>query len=173
MKKQIAQVLKINIITATFFIALFLLVAFSAFSNKNVVCAASADFGGGNGTEASPYLITTDLHLQKMAANVQGGGVNGYNGVYFRLEADIDLTDISQGSLSGWLPIGTSLYPFSGIFLGNNKKISGMVINRISDNVGLFGVTGNNSVIKDLTVDGTLRGGMYTGGIVGYNSGLV
>lgn len=173
MKKLSADAQKIKIILAVLFITAILLAVVTAFSDKKVAYAQSSEFGGGNGTESSPYLITTDLHLQKLAVDVQSGGVNGYEGVYFRLENDIDLTEISQGALSGWLPIGNSLYPFSGTFLGNNKKITGMIISRISDNVGLFGVTDTKSVIKDLSVDGNLRGGMFTGGIAGYNSGLI
>ncbi|MDE7440430.1 MAG: hypothetical protein K2N23_07985, partial [Clostridia bacterium] len=142
-------------------------------AQKKVAHAESGDFGGGDGTADSPYKISTGEHLQRLSANVQGGGVNGYSGVYFILEKNIDLTAVSSGSLSGWMPIGTSLYPFYGIFLGNNKKISGININRISDNIGLFGVTGETAVIKDLAVDGHIRGGTYTGGVVGYNFGRV
>lgn len=174
MKQLSVKKLIIRNIAAVGFIAVMLLAVFLIFfSDGIIVYADTSEFGGGNGTEESPYLISTDEHLQRLSANVQSGGVNGYNGVYFSLESDIDLTDISQGGLAGWMPIGTSLYPFAGTFLGNNRKISGIIINRISDNIGLFGVTSQNSVIKDLTVDGTIRGGMYTGGIVGYNSGYV
>ena len=164
----------IRSIAAVGFIAVMLLAIFLAFfSDNKIAYADTSEYGGGSGTADSPYLISTDEHLHRLSANVQGGGVNGYEGVYFSLEKDIDLTNISQGGLAGWMPIGTSLYPFAGTFLGNNKKISGIIINRISDNIGLFGVTNQNSVIKDLTVDGSIRGGMYTGGIVGYNSGRV
>ncbi len=174
MKQLSVKKLIIRNIAAVGFIAVMLLAVFLIFfSDGIIVYADTSEFGGGNGTEESPYLISTDEHLQRLSANVQSGGVNGYNGVYFSLESDIDLTDISQGGLAGWMPIGTSLYPFAGTFLGNNRKISGIIIDRISDNIGLFGVASQNSVIKDLTVDGTIRGGMYTGGIVGYNSGRV
>ncbi len=161
-------------IAAISFIAVMLFAVFLLyFSNNKIAYAESSEYGGGNGTLESPYIISNDAHLQRLSANVQGGGVNGYEGVYFSLENDIDLTEISQGSLAGWMPIGTSLYPFSGIFFGNDRKITGIIMNRVSDNVGLFGVTGQGAIIKNLTVDGTIRGGMYTGGIVGYNSGCV
>ncbi len=164
----------IRSITAIGFIVVMLLLAYTiCVCNSTIAYADTMEYGGGSGTVESPYIISTDEHMQRLSANVQGGGVNGYEGVYFSLENDIDLTNISQGVLSGWMPIGTSLYPFAGTFLGNNRKITGLIINRVSDNIGLFGVTGQNAVIKDLTVDGTIRGGMYTGGIVGYNSGRI
>ncbi|MCH5259592.1 MAG: hypothetical protein J1F18_07560 [Lachnospiraceae bacterium] len=167
---KILKLIAIMVFTVVlFFVALLLLCN----TEYQTVYAEGDDFGGGDGTADSPYKISTDAHLQRLSANVQGGGVNGYNGVYFILENNIDLTEISNGSLSGWMPIGTTLYPFHGVFMGNNKKISGVNINRISDNIGLFGVTGETAVIKDLTVDGLIRGGAHTGGVVGYNSGRV
>ena len=126
----------IRSIAAVGFIAVMLLALFLAFfSDNKIAYADTSEYGGGSGTADSPYLISTDEHLHRLSANVQGGGVNGYEGVYFSLEKDIDLTNISQGGLAGWMPIGTSLYPFAGTFLGNNKKISGIIINRISDNI--------------------------------------
>jgi len=141
--------------------------------SPQTVSASNGDFGGGSGTIASPYLITADIHLQRLAANVNGGGVNGYLGEYFKLENDVDLTVVSQESLAGWLPIGTSAYPFRGTFLGNSNTVTGVQINRISSNVGLFGIISQEAAVKDLSVNGNIRGGMFTGGVVGYNNGHI
>ena len=113
----------IRSIAAVGFIAVMLLAIFLAFfSDNKIAYADTSEYGGGSGTADSPYLISTDEHLHRLSANVQGGGVNGYEGVYFSLEKDIDLTNISQGGLAGWMPIGTSLYPFAGTFWGTIKK---------------------------------------------------
>ena len=62
-----------------------------------------------------------------------------------------------------------SYRPCSGIFDGNGKTVSGVNINSSENHVGFFGGTMNGAVIEDLTVEGTIKGGNYTGGIVGWN----
>jgi hypothetical protein len=78
----------------------------------------------------------------------------------------------------GWLPIGDSIDRFSGIFNGNFHKISGLWINRPSDNdIGLFGYAiDRGTVIKNLGVliddNGGIKGRSNVGAIAGtiYNT---
>ena len=99
----------------------------------------------------------------------------------------------------GWLPLGTSVAPFTTVFEGNGHRIRGLFVRR-GDGAGLFGSTGTSSVIRHvgvLAVDvsgtngvgalagvhaGTLTGSYATGrvsgaaavgGLVGTNAGLV
>ena len=50
----------------------------------------------GSGTEADPYVITTEAGLKKLATDVNSGTV--YSGNYFKLGKSITVTD--------WTPIG-------------------------------------------------------------------
>lgn len=128
--------------------------------------SAMAQFSGsGSGTEESPYLIRNAGQLSQMA------NFCGQDGVVFRLQKDIDITDwlIDEGLTNqGWSPIGTSSQPFKGILIGNNHKISGLFIQRGSQNyVGFFGCT-DGANISDLTIEGTsFVGSSYFGVLVG------
>lgn len=88
----------------------------------------------GDGTQESPYLITSAIKLAGLAANVNGG--DRYNGKYFRLDTNIDLMG------QEWTPIGNYNSPFGGTFDGNDKIITNMVISAAPSpnfGVGLFG----------------------------------
>ena len=129
------------------------------------VTVAAALFEGA-GTEESPYLVNTYEDLKKFSALVNDGTLNGA-GIYFRLDADIDCTGMTD-----FVPIGTASHPFKGKFDGNSKTISGLefIINDSysSDPAGLFGeLNHENGMIKDLTLSGcTFKGGDMTGAIV-------
>ena len=129
---------------------------------------ASAQFSGsGNGTASDPYLIYNETQLSQLSNFLN------QEGVFFKLMKDLDLTDwIAENNPSqGWLPVGVDSAPFKGIFYGNNKKISGLYINRGAlDNVGFWGCL-NGATIQDLTIAGTsVVGGSYVGAFAGRTS---
>ena len=77
-----------------------------------------------------------------------------------------------------WNPISPrELGAFSGIFDGQGHTISGMYMNvNAKDQIGLFGVTNANSVIKNLRVVNSYiqaRGSYGVGGIIGHAKGNV
>ena len=141
--------------------------------------------GAGNGTSASPYLITSAAELNEVRLFMGGGK-------YFRLVNDIDLTlYLASGGpggawgTNGWLPIGdnsTADYQtrFGGNFDGNGKKITGLWIDRPAiwgapvppydvDHVGLFGAIGG-ATIQNLGIEIASQGitGRHkVGGLVG------
>ena len=128
-------------------------------------------FGGGSGTEADPYIISTTEHFDQLSANVNSG--NEYSGVYFRLDADLDyadktLTPMGKGGVNTSQST-TGYYIFSGIFDGNGHTVKNVVINKPSgDNIGLFGIIAPYAVVKNLTLaSSTIQGRNYIGGIVG------
>lgn len=132
------------------------------------VNAAAGDWGG-NGSSGTPYTISDAVGLAKLATNVNNG--NSYQGIYFTLTADINLS-----AYDNWMPIGLNFNGyvgcvFAGNFNGNGKKISNLKISRneLSD-IGLFSV--NAGTIFDLTiVNGYVYGRSHVGGVAGVNLG--
>jgi hypothetical protein len=118
----------------------------------------------GAGTSSSPYLIHNAWQLDS---------VRHHLGSVFRLESDIDLTAYLEGSTSGWLPIGDSESPFTGVFRGNNHVIRGLRIDRPdSTRVGFFGAVRLaviDSVGIEIAPGKFVRGGNRVGGLAGYN----
>ena len=118
--------------------------------------------GSGSGKENDPYLIMNPIQLNQMRNFLNK------EGVYFKLMADIDLTEFIEDEYpsEGWSPIGTTSSPFNGILDGNDKTISGFWINRSSDYCGLFGYIKTGSV-RNLSLKGVVKGKDYVGAFIG------
>ena len=73
----------------------------------------------------------------------------------------------------GWLPIGDSSNSFSGIFNGNNKIISNLMIkSQGSDYIGLFAMINNSARIESVNLHKVdIEGGGLVGALVGKNIG--
>ena len=111
-----------------------------------------ADFGEDN------LVIDSVADFLLFAEMVNGG--NAFSGKTVVLGADIDLSNVT------WTPIGNSSTAFKGIFDGNGKTVSNLVINGGSNsNIGLFGVT-QNGEIKNLTVKNAIVSGRLNVGVV-------
>lgn len=112
---------------------------------------------GGRGVEDDPYQITTLEQLKNVDLEPNS---------WFVLGNDIDL----EGK--GLIPIGDSIKPFSGVFLGNGHTISNFVLDAaLKDCVGFFGET-KGAVIKDLTLsDAKVTGKNKVGALIGYADG--
>lgn len=135
------------------------------------LCCMATSFaqfsGSGSGTENDPFLVLNPIHLNQLRNFLNK------DGVYFKLMADIDLTEYleDESPSQGWQPVGnSSSAAFKGILDGNGKTISGLWINRGSnDYVGLFGYT-SKATVKNLTiVANTIAGKDNVGGISGYS----
>ena len=123
----------------------------------------------GSGTEADPYVITTEAGLNKLATDVNSGTV--YSDTYFKLGASITVTD--------WTPIGQkgSDNKFAGTFDGNGQTVT---INSIKSGLdpdfdgyaGFFGAV-KGATIKNLTVDGTISGADVAGIVARMDGGTV
>lgn len=127
----------------------------------------------GLGTQSNPYKIATAADLKAFANDVNIG--YSYEGKYFILTDDIDLSSVCGDDMSGvsvsWVPIGAhSGVSFGGTFNGDGKKITNLFIDEPYENYrGLFGnLTGT---IENLTVAGSVTGKDYVGGIVGCSYG--
>lgn len=102
----------------------------------------------GEGTQVSPYELTSACHLLWFAKLVN----NGNTTACARMETDIDLGEVchaadeSNGvSELSWEPISQSSNPWYGSFDGNNYTISNLYINTSSQYSGLFGYVGSSS----------------------------
>lgn len=140
-------------------------------------------FASGSGTESTPYIIETPEQLAYLAQQVNAGV--RYEGSYFRLENNLDLTAVKDknGNWSSefeWNSIGYTTwediddYKFAGIFDGNNKAVSGIYMIEQSGKMGqaLFGM--NIGTVKNLGVeDSYISGYKDIGAIVGGNEGIV
>ena len=122
----------------------------------------------GLGTEASPYEISTADELENFRDLVNDGIEKS---AHAKLMNDIDL---NGSATNQWTPIGTSNNPYSGTFDGNGKTIKNLYIKNTSsaNDQGLFGYVYGGTV-QNLSVSGTVSGGMYVGGVVGDNRGNV
>jgi len=106
----------------------------------------------GEGTSASPFLISTADDLALLATLVNEGNAT-YNAAYFRLENNIDLSVFPN-----WTPIGNvAANPFRGTFDGGNHTVSNMTINNATSNFqGLFGII-QNGTVRNIRVSGTIN----------------
>lgn len=112
--------------------------------------------------------ITTAAQLALLAKNVNDG-TNDYLDKTIELKGDINL------SAHIWTPIGNDSYSFKGNFKGENHVISGMYIDGIDGNLGLFALLDEamienvilyNATIKDTRTSTSGNSDDY-GGIVG------
>ncbi|MGI6589534.1 MAG: hypothetical protein ACOX1V_02615 [Candidatus Iainarchaeum sp.] len=138
----------------------------------NISCI---DSSGNIGVSPTQFL-NVDFNLYQIKTCVELQDMNkALDGNYVLLNSFDCSTDTSSGGKLyneglGFEPIGTDSNPFLGTLDGNNFTISGLNINRSTNNVGLFGVveTGVGLVISNLNLLGVnISGGNYVGGLVG------
>ncbi len=125
--------------------------------------------GSGSGTENDPYLILNPIQLNQLRNFLN------QSGVYFKLMANIDLTEFleDENPNQGWQPVGSSSSAaFKGILNGNGKTIKGLWIKRSStNNVGFFGYT-DGATINDVSIiASTIEGKESVAGVSGYSQG--
>lgn len=148
-------------------------------ASANTCSDLSNAYGGGNGSSATPFLISTVAHLQtlrdRVNADVAG---SGQEHCYFRQTADLDL-----GGISSWVAIGTDTSTgnqtkFLGHYDGDFHRVQNLTIDTVDSSVryyGLFGYVRHGS-IKNLrltnvgidlafTAQTSLR---YVGGLIGF-----
>ena len=122
---------------------------------------------GGAGTSGDPWRLADIYGVQGMASRLTG---------HYSLANDIAAAVTSGWNAGeGFRPIGTSGGHFTGSLDGAGRVISGLTINRpTSDFVGLFGVSGAGSTIRNIgLLGGSVTGKNTVGGLVGTNSGTI
>ncbi len=110
----------------------------------------------GEGTEVSPYLITTASDWNGLANNVTLGTT--YSGNYFKLTEDISVTTM----------VGLSNNNFNGIFDGDGHTLT-INYTTAEEDCGPFHYT-YGATIKNLITTGTINtSAKHAGGVVGHN----
>jgi hypothetical protein len=100
-------------------------------------CSTASTTLAGYGTSVAPYLIQSKDDLVYLSLTDRYWNTDEY----FKQTANIDLAGC------GWSPIGSNAKNFKGSYDGNFKTISNLYFNNsISSDVGLFGVTTNNTL---------------------------
>jgi hypothetical protein len=136
------------------------------------LCVDTALALSGSGTQEEPWLIQSLADFDEFAADPN------YWDDYTRLETDVNLAgriyttaviapDINDANL------GFQIIPFTGIFDGNDHKITNLTINGGGNNyLGLFGRIAGGEVRNLGLEGGSVNGGEHAiGGLVGATIG--
>lgn len=115
------------------------------------------------------YLLASRDDFDFLSAYVANG--NDCAGKTYKIVPDTTIagqnaTTIAMGE-TPFIPIGNSTTKFAGTLLGNGCTINGLNVSVAGDYVGLFGYI-SGATIKYLTVNGSVKGSQYVGGVVGY-----
>jgi len=89
---------------------------------------------------------------------------------------NIDASQTTEwNARTGFTPIADGVgESFAGTFDGNGNEISGLRINRTSDDVGLFSVIGDEAGVTDVAlVNVSVSGSETVGGVAGQNNGAI
>ncbi len=122
---------------------------------------------GGTGTETDPFTITSAEGLIALRERILKDGVQITEGVFFALKKDIDLSSYCGKGIGDWTPISA----FTGTFDGEGHKITGLYIGNGGVFSGLF--ISNQGIVKNLNVEGYIKGSETVGGIFGWNRGRI
>lgn len=118
------------------------------------------------------YMWVEDIE-QLQAVNTNPSGQYALrNSIDATATQDWNDQDTSTDVKEGFASIGNTDKAFIGKFDGLDYNIFNLNINRDTDNVGLFGVVGNNAVIQNVTlVGGSIKGQNNVGALAGQVSG--
>lgn len=111
----------------------------------------------GDGTAASPYLITNGADMAKLAEAVNTQQLD-FTGEHLRLTADIDM-----GTVTGFQPIGfssTGNAYFNGTLDGADHRIRNLGMDARTNkvmNVGIFTALAPQAVVRNLIIDASCR----------------
>ena len=136
------------------------------------------EYSGGSGTSGDPYQIATTDDLIELSNTSDDWDKHFIQTADIAFNADETQEDWnnsgSAGPVEGFSPIGDGTTNFTGDYDGDGYTIDYLYINRSStDNIGLFGMIGDNVAINDLAVTNVdITGNRYTGVLCGRIDGL-
>lgn len=142
----------------------------------NLATEIAPFFGGGNGTEQSPFLISDKQQLENLAFAANRNW--NFTGQYIKQTADIALNapqeEWSETMPTQWTPIAMAVniterrtYRFCGNYDGDFHTVSNMYIDDKEEPYpGLFGILGKGAVIRNLGVIDAWMSSSYDVGII-------
>lgn len=155
MKKSLVNSLSsLSLLIALFFVSLS--VVFSWFINvynmKNPILGEiNSHFAGGDGSAATPYLITRPEHFFNLAYLQNLGYFNSDSVTYHFEIPNNTLIDFTTSFYQTVPPIGTEAHPFVSIFNGNKSVLKGYTIDGTDrQDIGTFGYVGDGAQITNL-----------------------
>lgn len=109
-------------------------------------------FSSGTGSASDPYIIKTPDHLRNLQKlNALGLFSPDTN---FRIDTDSWQNDTITWSGDPLLPIGSDDEPFEGVFDGNGKTITNLVVDGYNTwDIGMFGYVAITGTIKNFFLD--------------------
>ena len=144
-------------------------------SNLAQLNAIRWDLNGDGAVDSSSSATDYATAFPNAATSPRMGCASGCTG--YELAASLDFTGSSWAADPGWVPIGNSTRTFTATFDGGGpaSTISNLRIYRPGvTQMGLFGETGTGSTIRNVTLlDVSVRGGDFTGALVGANRGMI
>jgi filamentous hemagglutinin family protein len=120
------------------------------------------------------YTVLNRLGSQGSITGTDLQGINGHLSGHFALGSNIDASATSGWNAgAGFTPIGNSGSAFTGTIDGLGHSVANLTINRPTMNdVGLLGVIGSTSMIRNLGVNGgRVTGASSVGALAGTNYG--
>ena len=113
----------------------------------------------GDITYTDSYEIWNKAQLEDFRNKVNNE--SNFENCILKQKADINLNS------ENWTPIGNknTTKPFSGTYDAENKKIQNIAINVSTNYQGLFGYV-KSGTVKNITVEGSIKGGTGSAGIV-------
>ena len=119
---------------------------------------ANGLFGGGDGTEISPYIVQDAHDLWAVRNDLSAHYVQSNN---------IDLNIFVEGD--GWEAIGQGGTPFTGLYNGNNFDIKNLWSGNITGHGGLFGYVAGG-FLHNITLSNVIlaKPQLDIGALVGY-----
>lgn len=95
-------------------------------------------FDSGTGTNVDPFIVKNGQHLRNLAKLQNSGAFP--NGLYVSLGSSFQFEGDAME------PIGTTAYPWTGVFNGESYIVTGLKVSTSAyTNVGMFGIIGTNT----------------------------
>lgn len=141
-----------------------LTIIFICLAGSGLLAQTATPPAAGDGTVGNPYQIATINNLYWISQNSS----MWYS--YFIQTANIDASETSTWfGGEGFVPIGESATnKFRGNYDGNGYTISGLTINRPTENyIGLFGTIDYANISNLGIIDCSIHGKLQVGGLVG------
>ena len=131
----------------------------------------------GTGTQFDPWIVhdrATLLRVGTEALSPDPDDLSWHLGAHYRQVRNITLPAPEPGD-SNWIPIGISnITPFTGTYNGNGRTITGLIINTIDINQGMFGHIDTDGIVQNLgLINVSITAPSNVGGVAGNNLGTI